>query len=150
MNADLLQILRNHLDETLYVYGKDLDAFSPENLTKSPAPGARCAADIAYEVILNNHRGARRLRGEDPGPTVGFPACPPELANAEALKASLSASAEDIFTSVGDDPMRAIVYPGGQEPALSYGEFMVLHMQYHLGQLNYIQVLFGDSKIHWE
>jgi hypothetical protein len=148
MNEALLKILSGHLTQAAWLYRKDLAAMG-DRVTQSPAPGARSAADIVWEVVQNNYRGAKRIRGEDPGPTVGFPTCPAEFANPESLAKEIKASADTLLDAVGEDPMRTVTYPGGSESALEYVEFMVHHMMYHLGQLNYIQVLFGDAEIHW-
>jgi hypothetical protein len=149
MNESLLKMLQEHVEMTVDLYRKDLHAFAPNDLIRSPGAPARSAADIVFEVILNNRRASRRLRGEDAGPGPGFPPCPPELQSAEALSTEIADSCEELLAAVGLDPFRMIEYPGGSEIALSYGEFAVLHMQYHLGQLNYLQTVFGDAEIHW-
>jgi len=148
MNETLHKILKGQAGMAVHTLSKDLEALG-DKVAQSPAPGARSAADIVWEVALNNRRGAKRMRGEEPGEPVGFPPCPPEMANSGALAKELKESVDELLAAVGDDPLRIVEYPGGQEPALSYAQFLVIHMMYHLGQLNYIQVLFGDHEVHW-
>lgn len=110
-------------------------------LAEKPAPHARSAADVAWETILVNRRAARRVRGEDAGPGVGFPPCPPEVASASALTEALRISAEELLTAA-TDPLKTVVYPGGQESAFAYVLSMDFHMAYHLGQIVYLGTLF--------
>ncbi len=148
MALDLTAYLTRAFTGYLRMWKKDLPAFSPEDLTRRPGPDARSAADIAYEIVVENRASAMFLRGEDPGPYNGFPVCPPEMANAERLVEAISASVDEILAAVGD-PERMIVTHDKTETAFEHALFVRFHMDYHLGQINLLHTLYGDTKIHW-
>ncbi|RYG45626.1 DinB family protein [bacterium] len=149
MALDLHALLSNRLRETTTLWAKDLRAHRPEELTTKLGEGARSPADIAWECVLTNRRLAMRMRGEEPFNLDGFPSCPPESANATSLIRALSESSDELLAAAGEDMAREITYPGGSESVFSYAEFAAMHMMYHLGQINYIQTLYGDPAVHW-
>lgn len=148
MALDLAVFLADRVRYVTTLWAKDLRAHDAEGLTRPPAPGARSAADIAWETVLVNRRGAMRVRGEEPFEMVGFPPCPPDKATANALIAELAASAEELLTAAGDGT-RIVQYPGGSETSFEYVMDLVAHMMYHLGQINLIQTMAGDHVVHW-
>ncbi|RYG36840.1 DinB family protein [bacterium] len=149
MSLDLHALLKERLREAATLWAKDLRAHDPEHLTVEPKEGVRSAADIAWECVLTNRRLAMRIRGEEPFTLDGFPACPPEFATIPALIKALSESTDEILAAAGDDVEREVSYPGGSESVFAYAEFAGIHMMYHLGQINYIQTLYGDPAVHW-
>lgn len=150
MAIDLKALLKERIEETAALWAKDLAAHRDDQLITRPSETARSLADIAWETITINRRVATRLRGETPGPIDGFPVCPPEMANRVALAEQMAASAQEILAAAGDSMEREIPLPNGEkESVFSYGEFALMHMQYHLGQLNYVQTVYGDTDIHW-
>ena len=49
-----------------------------------------------------------------------------------------------------DEMFREIQTPGGTTSPYDLALFCATHVNYHDGQLNYIQSLLGDTKFHWE
>lgn len=149
MAIDLLAFLRENLRGVAQNWEKDLLAHRPEEFCVAPAGGGRSVADFAYETIYVNRRLIARVKGEPVPPMNGFPSCPDELRSGEAMAKAMTESVEE-FLAAADDPERIIVRPDGTElTVFELGDFMNVHMMYHLGQLNYVQTLYGDQKIHW-
>lgn len=94
-----------------------------------------------------------RLRGETPPPLTGFPPqtgpCPEELRTSESLAEAMRVSIREIAASIGD-PERVLETGSGPTTAFALTEFAVLHMYYHLGQVNYAQTLYVDAEVHWK
>lgn len=145
---DLSAYLVRALNMPLHFWKRDLVAFSPENLVRKPGPDVRSAAEIACEIVQENLASAKMLRGEDPGPYLGFPDCPPEMASADRLVEAITASVEEILAAVGD-PEREVVTSEGTRTAFDLALFVKFHMEYHVGQINLLHTLYGDTKVHW-
>ena len=130
-------------------WAKDLSAHQDEAFLTPTGPHVRSAADFTYEVVHINRRLAARIRGDVLGPFTGFPTCPDDLKSREALATALRESVDEILEAVGD-PEREINMPDGSiETPISLAVFAANHMYYHLGQLNLIQVSYGDTTFHW-
>jgi hypothetical protein len=149
MMSILAATVTGNIRNAAELWGKDLRAHAAEKLTEVPAATARSIADITWETVAVNRRIAARLRGEAVPPAEGFPVCPPELANVESLVSEISASAEEVIASIGDDPDRTVELPDGPSNVYEYADFAAIHMFYHLGQINYAQTLYGDTDVHW-
>jgi uncharacterized damage-inducible protein DinB len=72
----------------------------------------------------------------------------------ESAVAQLRSVAEEFsraFESASDDVLTKVITPPWQMDAPLYAivQIAVNHLWYHDGQLNYIQCLLGDDKIHW-
>ncbi len=106
-------------------------------------------ADFSYETLFVNRRLIARVTGEPVLPMDGFPTCPDELRTPVAMATAIAESVEQFIAAMGD-PEREIVRPDGTIlTAFELGSFMNVHMMYHLGQINYVQTLYGDGDIHW-
>ena len=148
MAIDLKGLLEERLRDGAGLWAKDLAAHREEEFA-SASGGARSVADFAYETVFVNQRIAARLRGEGVAPMDGFPSCPDDLRSREALAKAMAESAEEVLAAVGD-PERTITRPDGTTvSAFASAEFAAIHMYYHLGQVNYIQTVYGDPAVHW-
>jgi len=131
------------------LWEKDLAAHRDEELLSRPSETARSVADFAYETIFVNRRIAARLRGEAVASMDGFPTCPEELRSRDLLAKAMRESADEVLAAVGD-PEREITRPDGSTvSAFASAEFAAVHMFYHLGQVNYVQTMYGDPAVHW-
>jgi hypothetical protein len=149
MSFDLKAHLASILDACATSWKATLAGHADEWFVKPVAANVRSVADICYETLLINQRLARRIRGEEVGPMPGFPPCPEELRTREAMANAMVASVEELLEAVGGDPEREIVMPNGdRETAYSLAEFASSHMYYHLGQVNFVQVQYGDRTFH--
>ncbi|MBV6457723.1 MAG: hypothetical protein HONBIEJF_00840 [Fimbriimonadaceae bacterium] len=67
-----------------------------------------------------------------------------------ALKASTQAFNDALNAASNETLLKPIMAPWGMEsPLYSLAQIAVSHIWYHDGQLNYIQCLLGDDKVHW-
>lgn len=62
---------------------------------------------------------------------------------------TMSESAEEILAAIGDPEREIVLSDGSRTTAFARVQYSASRMYYHLGQLNYIQALYGDTKIHW-
>ena len=62
---------------------------------------------------------------------------------AQAFSAALAATSDDALNTPVTPPWRM------DTPLYMLAEIAVSHLWYHDGQLNYIQSLLGDDKVHW-
>lgn len=132
----------------------DLNALPPEAFDRCFGGKARTVADIMCEVNLVNDDVARSMRGEA---CVEWPegwiTAPEGQRTKEAVIAAFSASADAIKAQIDGyteaDLDRPVTTEHGETTIRERCRFMVLHMFYHSGQLNFIQTLLGDDVWHW-
>lgn len=116
----------------------------------------RSAQDIVAETINLLHWCTEALKGniietmEDAYPASTKEKCADQAA-AVALFGEASAAMGAALTAASDDALSATVTPPWQMPAPLFmiAHIAVSHIWYHDGQLNYIQCLLGDEKVHW-
>lgn len=120
------------------------------------APGeegsqARTVLEQASECVVVNRLFAALLRGEE----VDVPAArnnPPQYADAKSAGTELMESARELAAAVRamSDADLEKTYAHWRGP--SRGEVVIeagyRNMAYHAGQINFIQVLYGDSEFH--
>jgi len=144
--------LKKLIQDALQCYLDDLDALSNEDLAYSPGGTARCPFDFSYEVAYVNHRVAARLRGEDPGAWPyaegEWAAAPDEYRSRDAIATYLKQSTQAVLEALGD-ATREVSLPSGPKSAFEFAMIVPTHLEYHLAQLNYLQSIRGDSKVHW-
>ena len=72
----------------------------------------------------------------------------------EAAKAGLDASIGALTAAIqsvdGDGWLTKVMAPWGMEVTKAHMcSWAALHIMYHDGQLNFVQVLNGDTEVHW-
>ncbi|MBS1722021.1 MAG: hypothetical protein JSS66_03320 [Armatimonadetes bacterium] len=77
-----------------------------------------------------------------------------DCATKDGAAASLQNAAEafsQALAGASDETLNQVVTPPWQmdAPLFAIAQIAVSHLWYHDGQLNYIQCLLGDDKIHW-
>lgn len=77
-----------------------------------------------------------------------------QIATKDAAIATFGKAAEEFEAALNAatiERLTTVVTPPWQMPAPLFGlaQIAVSHIWYHDGQLNYIQCLLGDEKIHW-
>jgi hypothetical protein len=77
-----------------------------------------------------------------------------EVATKPVAIAKLNEATQAFVAALGeasDETLNSVVTPPWQMPAPLFilAQIAVSHIWYHDGQLNYIQCLLGDDKIHW-
>ena len=154
--ATLKQHLTDKLEWAKKTYAGDLRAMDEEQLTKSSGGTSRSAADFTYEIVTINKRISKRLRGEDPGEIKfdGWVKAPETFQSKDTIVKELEESITDIieaFAKVPEEEMfRKIETPNGETSPMDLAGFAAMHMTYHDAQLNYIQAMNGDEKVHWD
>ena len=151
MSAEVHAIVRAQILEAAELYVKDLRALPEVELTHDR--GARLPIDFTYESVMVNRRLAARLRGIEPDPSTRETTAP-ELFRAQTVAADeILGSAGELIAAWDDLGPEGITKPipaaGDGETALSLAIFATRHLQYHDGQLAYLQSLNGDASNHW-
>ncbi len=135
---------------------KDLKALPEEKQNAVFGGCARTALDMVAECAATNQNMALRLAGtpkpalsaeENAGERARFDTQQKVLAYLEEttchLKDVILAMNSDTFSE--NDPE----FFNGAMSRYSMAELTGIHMMYHTGQLNYMQMLLGDDKVHW-
>ena len=136
---------------------KDTKHIPEEKFCFCPMGCAKTAEDILRECAGTNARIAASLRGEDPSSSVAYLDFQKKVDAASGLEAfgKLIMESSEIVRAAIDgiadaDLDKQVKMPWGAMFLL--GAAILLpsqHMNYHDGQINYIQTLLGDSAFHW-
>ena len=119
-----------------------------------PMGKAKPALAIAVEIVTSNKWLAAEIRGEEGAGAVWEAmdpsSCPTREAAVAALKesmiefeAALDEAAEEVFGETRK-------LPWGESTVAEMCGMGAIHIAYHSGQLNYIQLLLGDEEFHTE
>lgn len=157
-----IETLRSYVFRTFEIangeFVGDLDALSEESLGKSWS-GSRTAYDIAYELGLVNQRAAMMCREMDPGPWPWefgkeWLKAPDELQSKAAIVKFIEETGQELLDSIGTDVEKSVRVTGpggdGTRPIYQIVIGAAKHTFYHDAQLNFIQELTGDMKVHWK
>ncbi|MHB0911959.1 MAG: DinB family protein [Armatimonadota bacterium] len=133
--------------ETAQTLCKDATYIPEERLDWSPMDYGKSANAILSECAKANFQIAAAIRG-------GSPKEAGEGADFTALKDYVIDSAQKVcetIDSLSDSDLEADVQmPWGAIMPMSVAIFLPSsHMSYHDGQINYIQLLLGDTRFHW-
>jgi hypothetical protein len=138
------------------MYSADINAIPDDQWTATHGGCTRPANELTADTISLLIWTAEALKGNvisgDEGATMK--ALTAELANKNVAIAKLSEAADAFAAALAgasDETLNSVVTPPWQMPAPLYvlAQITVSHIWYHDGQLNYIQCLLGDDKIHW-
>ncbi|AIE83954.1 hypothetical protein OP10G_0586 [Fimbriimonas ginsengisoli Gsoil 348] len=113
------------------------------------ASQTRSVMEQLGECIFANQRFLAIFRGDEPAtPPASFDSFG-EVPEATALlKSSAAALAAEVRKLKGDDLMKTVQTHRGPMPAALAMQFPVRNMTYHMGQMNMIQLLYGDTAFH--
>jgi hypothetical protein len=116
------------------------------------AAGLRCALDQVSECIHVNRMFAGILRGQEP-PAVGPLTAPRPFENPCDAAPLLIESAVDLAAAVRDlrdeDLHHAFMTRRGPMPGHMVIEIPYRNMAYHGGQINMLQLLYGDTEFRY-
>lgn len=108
---------------------------------------SRSIFEYVGECVSVNNMTAAMLRGEEPPPRV-----PVEVSDCETACALLKESAKNFAEAVKacDDSIfeKKFQLPFGEWPGSMLLSVPMMNMQYHAGQVNYVQNLYGDDEFH--
>ncbi len=145
------------LEQATTFYLKDLETLTEEQILGCAGGAARRPVDFTYEVALINRRIAARLTGAEPPPAPegdDWWIAPDDLQSKAAISAYMKESCDQLLTAARSIPEadagKLIGTPGSERPAFALAQFASMHTMYHDAQLNFIQSLCGDLKMHWD
>ncbi len=155
-SVDAVAMLNGWLQGLSDMYTADITAIPEDKLTWVPGGCARPANSITAEVIMMCKYAASICRGEEPElkEMEGLQ----QIADGMTTHAVLVKGIQDAIaefstalTSATPETLNKVITPPWQMDAPVYmiAQIMVSHIWYHDGQLNYIQSLLGDEKVHW-
>ena len=133
---------------------KDTKYIPEEKFCFCPMGCAKTARQVLAEVAGTNARIGAAIRGEDPATAGGFVEKVEQASTLDALGVLVRESAKivcDAIDTISEaDLDKQVKMPWGASfPAWQAILLPVSHMTYHDGQINYIQLLLGDTKFHW-
>ncbi len=148
--------LIDRLQTTCKMYLGDLAHLPEDKLGASPMGKARSPQAFTAECAGFNHMMAGLLQGEPTAMpseeeraafTAGF-------SSMAACREQLEASVQHLIAAVeglsNEQLAEATTAPWGSPmDKFSLAEICATHMNYHDGQINYIQALYGDDQDHW-
>lgn len=134
----------------------DIKAMPTEKWGTSFGGCTRSAQDVVAETANLLNWTAEAMRGnvvatmEDAYPAATKEACATQQ-GAVATLAAASKNFAEALASASDETLQAEVTPPWQMPAPLFmiAQIAVSHVWYHDGQLNFMQCLLGDEKVHW-
>ncbi|MBM3500757.1 MAG: DinB family protein [Armatimonadetes bacterium] len=125
---------------------------SDENLDWVPMGSAKTPRAIVVECAAGYQWLAAELRGEPNAAAVWESLKPEDYPTREALTELVQASETGFLASIGGlseadlEQKRQVFW--GEETVRDLMWMGMIHTNYHVGQLNYIQTLWGDTEMH--
>jgi hypothetical protein len=157
MTTTLKAHLKKQIEEAKDGYLKDLEAMPEEALGTCPGGSARTPYDFTYEVATVHKRIVARLKGEDPGPwpgANGWMKAPEEFQSKAFAMKEIRDTADAVLSALEEVPdhemERRIALPNSETSPLDLASLAAVHLVYHDAQLNYLQSMGGDDKLHWD
>lgn len=137
------------------MYVADLKAMPEEMLTATHGGVTRPANALTADTVVMLNAATELLKGngmhmeED-----GYANLAAELTSGEAQIAAISTAVDNFcaaLAAASDEHLNSMAMaPWGMEtPVFMLAQIAVSHIWYHDGQLNFIQALNGDEKVHW-
>ena len=153
---DAISSLNGWLQGLTGMYVADITAIPDDKLDWCPGGCARTAKSITTEVIGMCYYTAAILKGQEPS-MEEMEAMSSNLGDLDtkakmidAFQAGTKAMSEALATADSETLNKVITPPWQMDaPVYMIAQIMVNHIWYHDGQLNYIQALLGDEKVHW-
>ena len=151
----LKEIARKNLASAVKEFGEDLAALPETAFGHHFGGKTRTVADIVYEVVLVNDHIGMVLRGEEPfaWPAGDWITAPAEFQAKDVVLERFRASSQVLLATLegfSEEELRGMIQmESGERTRFQRFEFMTWHLAYHSGQLNFIQALLGDDKMHW-
>jgi hypothetical protein len=149
-------LLSGIVQEAAYLCTRDLEASSDEISSCTQDGKCRSMLAMAAELSMFNNLIASVLRGEGgsfPTPEERDALAAQLVTKAEvigAMQESVGAVVSAIESIEENDWMTKITAPWGMEVTKAHlASWSALHMMYHDGQINLVQILNGDHEVHW-
>lgn len=152
---DLKANILGGLQTAVTFFLKDLEALPEVAVFARHGGNSRSAADIAYETMLVNDEMRAMIAGESGPvwPEDEWTRAPETWKTKATVIEEFKASADKLIAlaeSFGTNEFEVIVKSEKSERTrFERFQFAAMHTMYHCAQLNYIQSMLGDSKMHW-
>lgn len=154
---DLRKTISELIMDAARTYSSDLNWIQEDKFHTVPMGSGRTVADFTAECIGFNRMAARLIKDEK----VHFPTDEEHEAfvrsfdSIEKAKQGIIESAQLVVDALReitlDELWSEVTPPWGQPvPAYKIAYHAASHLSYHDGQLNYIQTLYGDVRMHWD
>lgn len=153
---DARSYLKNWLEGVTGMYMADVMAIPADKWTATFGGCTRPANELTADAISLLRWTAGAIKGSAPEGDYmeAMSALSAECATREAACAALKAASAEMgaaLEAADEGRLNAVVTPPWQmdAPLFAIAQIAVSHIWYHDGQLNYIQCLLGDDKVHW-
>jgi len=137
------------------MYTADINAVPEEQWTKTQGGCTRPANELTADAISLLIWTTNTIKGNSiPSEEGAMKALTAEISTRHAAIAKLAEAVDDLASAVAgasDETLNKTVdAPWGMPtPLFMIAQIAASHIWYHDGQLNYIQCLHGDGKVHW-
>lgn len=155
VTKDAKTIAIDMLKGSYHLLSHDLESLPADAFCQSFGPACRTAADIIYELNMVNDHVGLTIRGEERFDWPdGWIKAPSDFRTKEAVIDGFKRSFDRFLVTIdgfSEEEMLAPIDDGDGNETNRYERcrFVALHNWYHSGQLNFIQTLLGDDKMHW-
>lgn len=153
---DAKTYLSNWMTGVTGMYIADINAIPDEKWNATfggcTRPASTLTADALSLIVWTTEAmKGNIISGGDGDPTEPFKASCSTKAGAISTLQSAADAFNAALNGASDESLNAIVTPPWQmdAPLFAIANITVSHIWYHDGQLNYIQSLLGDDKVHW-
>lgn len=154
--VDARAYLNGWLGALTQMYTADINAIPDDKWSVSPGGVARCPGDLTADTVALLNWTTEALKGnvmpvgEEYMNDQVKENCDTKAKGAAAL-ASAATNFQAALAGAEDGALNAsVMAPWGMEaPLFTLAHIAVSHVWYHDGQLNLIQCLLGDDKVHW-
>ncbi|MCW5936528.1 MAG: hypothetical protein KIT11_04390 [Fimbriimonadaceae bacterium] len=137
------------------MYTSDINAIPEDKWTATFGGCTRPASEISADAISLMEWTTNAMKGQVESDYMGHmdkvkEACATRAGTVERLGTAAQAFTAAL-NSCSDQDLQKMVTPPWQmeSPLFGIAQVAVSHLWYHDGQLNYIQCLLGDDKVHW-
>jgi hypothetical protein len=137
------------------MYSADINALPEDKWAATFGGCTRTAQDLTADAIALLEWCTEALKGKVGEMTKEtYASVATEIPTRESAIARLTEAAgafNAALKAASDEDLNKVVMPPWQMEAPLYmlAQIAVSHVWYHDGQLNYIQCLLGDDKVHW-
>lgn len=138
------------------MYLADINAIPEDQWNATHGGCTRSASDLTADAISLFGWTTAAMQGNAPDASEGdmMAALKAECSTKAGASACLKKHVEEFTAALAacseEKLQTPIMAPWGMEsPLFGLAQVAVSHLWYHDGQLNYIQCLLGDEKVHW-
>lgn len=154
MSNDSKTIAVKYLKNAFWRFRVDLLAIPEEALFRSFGGVSRSVADLVFETGQVNKHICQGVRNEVQFEWVdGWLKAPDSWKTKQDVVDAFSESCDQTIKTFEELSLEELEAPyedeGKVTTRIERCRFITFHMDYHSGQLNFIQSLLGDDKFHW-